>query len=289
MTDSTTTFTILGTRGSRPAFGSQFLKIGGHTTCFALDMPKGLIVIDAGSGILPLNEWCRTANNNKPVAILFSHYHLDHILGLAAFQPLYEPDREMHLYGADPYRDKDWHTVLANFISEPYWPVPLTNMPALHHHDLNLDAGSVSVFGIQISYHVIPHTQQCLAFRIHLPGRSIVIATDHEPREDTRSQFIEFCRDADVLIHDAQLTPDELPERIGWGHSTWEQAAQIARASSAKRLLLTHHDPDRTDDQVANIVSAAQSIFPNTRAASEGLRFQYLADDNRLETAVRPD
>lgn len=289
MTDSATTFSVLGARGSRPAFGSRFRKIGGHTTCYALDLPQGLIVLDAGSGILPLNEWCRAANHSKPVAMLFSHYHLDHILGLATFQPLYEPDREMHLYGADPSPDVAWRSVLANLISEPYWPVPLTNMPALHHHDLHRDTGSVSIFGVEIRYHVIPHTQQCLAFRFGLPGGSVVIATDHEPTENTQPGFLEFCRGADMLIHDAQFTPDELPQRKGWGHSSWEQAAHIAKAAAVQRLLLTHHDPDRTDDQVDDMAAAARSIFPNTRAASEQLRFQYHAKDNRLKTTLRDE
>jgi ribonuclease BN (tRNA processing enzyme) len=174
---------------------------------------------------------------------------------------------------ADPRREDDWKATLKTFIGKPYWPLAFSDFRAkMHLSDLPVNEEGVDLHGVKVSWFDVPHPQKCLAYRIESPGCVVVLATDVEYEADgIDPAFVDFCRNADVLLHDATYTPDEYGKRRGWGHSTWEVAALTASKADVGRLVLTHHAPDRTDDEVARTVESAQKVFPLTDAAREDM------------------
>ncbi len=269
-------FTIHGTRGSFPVCGKQFLRHGGQTTCFSLRAPAGLLVFDAGTGMGDAGKPLRGAPT-LPTTIFFTHFHLDHVIGLPAFTPLYDPRAKIN-FMADARRYPRWRAALRRLAGRPYWPVDLEKCGGcLRWRDLPA-AGRLSLYGVNISWCPVRHPQPCLAYRLDTPARSIVIATDYEPGDAAGdAQFLQFCRQADVLIFDAQFTPREYPRYRGWGHGVWTQGVRIARAAGIRQLILTHHAPGRTDRQIDAIARAARQVFPGARAAYDGMTWRWQA------------
>lgn len=265
-------FTIHGARGTLPVAGRNFSRYGGHTTCFSLKTRQGLIVVDAGTGINALSDNLAKAKTLPPITLLFTHFHLDHVIGLPFFKPLYQPQARITLM-ADPGRSDDWTRSLKTMIAPPYWPVRLTHCGArLRFRDLPSTGMPLQLYGVRVSWCPVWHPQQCLAYRLDVPGQSIVIATDHEcGRRRLDDRFLQFCRGATTLIFDAQYTPRELAAHRGWGHGTWRNAVRIAREAGIEKLVLTHHDRYRTDAQIDALVRAARRYFSRTYAAREGL------------------
>jgi len=255
-----------------PVTGRQFARHGGHTTCFSLRTSQGLIVVDAGTGIIALADRLKREAKLPPITLLFTHFHLDHVIGLPLFHPIYRPEARITML-ADPARTEAWRQTLKTLVGRPYWPVALLDCPArIRLRNLPASRSSMLCHGVRISWCPVRHPQQCLAYRLETADGRIVIATDREPgqaRLDER--FLEFCRGADVLIVDAQYAPRERAAHRGWGHGTWEEGVAIAREAGVGELILTHHDRYRTDAQLAAIVRQARRRFPKTRAAYDGL------------------
>jgi ribonuclease BN (tRNA processing enzyme) len=156
--------------------------------------------------------------------------------------------------------------------AEPWFPVQLDDVPA-HLEFVVLDGTPFWLGPVLVNLARLHHPQGVTAFRLTHGRRSLVIATDHEAgRTEMDSRLVEFAMGADVLIHDAQFTPEEHETLYdGWGHSTWKDAVRIASAADVERLVLTSHDPFRTDDEIDEIVALARHEFRNVEAAHEGL------------------
>jgi ribonuclease BN (tRNA processing enzyme) len=245
---------------------------GGCTTSFAAKTDTGLIIIDAGTGLPAVDSDIFESVSPLPVTMLFTHLHLDHLTGLPLFMPLYDKQSKISIM-ADPRRDEDWKAALSTLVDKPYWPIGIGEVASsMEMIDLPADQNSISLYGIDVSWFSVPHPQKCLSYRLSQPDKTIVVATDVEYAYDNVDrEFVEFCRDADFLIYDSQYTPEEYQTRIGWGHSTWKVAAQIAQASNVGQLLLTHHAPNRTDDEIDQIVEDARGCFEHTSAAADGM------------------
>lgn len=255
-----------------PVTGRNFVRYGGHTTCFSLNTRQGLIVIDAGTGIISLSDRLVKTKTLPPITLLFTHFHLDHVIGLPLFKPLCRPQTRITLM-ADPNRPGDWTQSLKTLINRPYWPVNLAECRArVRFKSLPSNRPALNLYGIRVSWCPVRHPQHCLAYRLDMSGKSIVIATDYEPgnpRLDER--FLRFCFGTDILILDAQYTLREAAALRGWGHGTCQKATAIAREANAGELILTHHDRYRTDAQIDAMVRAARRHFSRTRAAREGM------------------
>ena len=266
-------FVIRGARGTIPACGQEFVRYGGSTTCFSVQTDTGLLIIDAGTGIAHLGRDIADLAKLMPITILFTHFHLDHVIGFPCFDPVYNKDAKITLM-ADPRRKSNWKETMKTFMGKPFWPVGLGDVDAcLTLDDLPVNDEFIECAGVKVSWFRVPHPQQCLAYRLDVQGRAIVVATDME--HDTnlvRPEFVKFCGKADHLICDAHYTPEEYPSHCGWGHSTWEACTLIAKEAGVKQLILTHHAPTRTDDEVDAILKAAQKAFPNTTAAAENMK-----------------
>lgn len=279
MKESAARLIIRGARGTMPACGRAFWRYGGNTTCFSLRTPEGLLVLDAGTGLAHLAAEIEREPAPPPITLLFSHLHMDHVIGLPAFAPLYHPASRFTIM-ADPRRG-NWKQDLRTFIARPYWPVGIGDSDAaMRLEDLPADQGDAELCGVRVSWFAVPHPQGCLAYRLERDGVSCVVATDTEYTAETLDPaFIHFIRGADYLLFDAQYAPEEYAARRGWGHSTWQTAVRAARSGQVRRLVLIHHAPERTDAGVAALLAAARREFPATFAAREGLRLDAAGPD----------
>ena len=149
----------------------------------------------------------------------------------------------------------------------------LSNVGSYWVQDLPIASHALEIHGVRITWCPVWHPQECLAYRLEVDGKAYVVATDREHgHPDLDPPFVQFCRNADVLVHDAQYLPEEYPRHRGWGHSTFQAAAAVACTANVGRLLLTHHDCGRADDEVDRLVEQARLLFPNTEAAAEGMQ-----------------
>jgi phosphoribosyl 1,2-cyclic phosphodiesterase len=203
--------------------------------------------------------------------VLLTHYHLDHLIGLPSFQPLYDRRCRFTFYGVG-WEDRGVQNTLDRFLGPPWFPISFGETGSVKRF-VDLDRQRIEIEGLRITSARLNHPQGVTAFRLESAGRSVVFATDHEvgdPAADERLRALaEGC---DILIHDAQYTPDEYDRRHrGWGHSTWSHAVEAARNAGAGRLILFHHDPERTDDEIDSIVEVAARSFPDVAGAREGM------------------
>jgi phosphoribosyl 1,2-cyclic phosphodiesterase len=261
-----------GVRGSVPWATPTSIGHGCNTACIEVaDEQNGtLLVLDAGSGIVGLGG--ALDGEPRPVPILLTHYHWDHLQGLPFFAPLYHPGWEPVIYApAIETRDAAF---LETIFQSPFFPVPYERLPARPGVKL-IGPGTTRVQGFDVRAIQINHPGGALAYRIKGSRGDLVYATDHE-FGDSRidDPLAEFAAGASALILDAHFTPDEADAHQGWGHGTWAQCAEFAARVGAGRLWLFHHKPGRTDVEMVAIETAARAVFANTDAAGEGDTFE---------------
>lgn len=253
--------TIWGTRGSLPAPSPENNLYGGNTSCVSVIQGDTLVVLDAGSGIRRLGQ------NFPPgiarVDILLTHLHLDHIMGLGFFMPLYNPKIRVNIWGPTGYKE-NLFTRLQRYLSPPLFPIRLQDLPSQPNvYEINESAFDIGPFRIKSSY--ICHPGPTIGFRLENGNATLTYIPDHEPalgaahfpREPDWTSGYSLALGADLLIHDGQYTPEEYAPRVGWGHSTMEQALQFAEMAAVKKLLFFHHDPAHTDEQIRQQLSRA--------------------------------
>lgn len=259
-----------GVRGSVPVAGPDTVRTGGNTTCVSVEHDGHVLLLDGGTGLRRFGQ----AWGYRPLqaTVLFTHVHWDHIQGVPFFGPAFHPDSRLRFAGAS---EGEVRQALGSQMRAPCFPITLDAFHAqLEWHQV--------VSGVPFQdgpFHVHPlrlkHPGGVLAYRIEAGGRSLVFATDVEHAGEVDPELVRLSRDVDLLIHDAQYTQAEYrgevgPSRVGWGHSTIDEAITVAERSGARRLALFHHDPERTDDGVAVLEAHAQARLPTAFAAREG-------------------
>lgn len=261
-----------GVRGSVPTPWKDAMQIGGNTSCVqVIPDSQELIILDAGTGLRMLGDHLQeTVTGPIRGHILLSHTHWDHIQGFPFFTPAYLPGNHFTLYGANAAQ-KNLKAILSAQMRAPYFPVELGQMGSTLDF-VELAEESIDIQDLRITTRSFNHPGGVYGFRIEQQGQSLVFATDMEYTEHNLDQrLIDFARDADMLIYDAQYTPDEHKIKTGWGHSTHIAAAHLAKLANVKHLLLYHHDPSHSDQKLEAMEAEARSIFPASRLASEGL------------------
>jgi phosphoribosyl 1,2-cyclic phosphodiesterase len=289
-----------GTRGSIPAPGPQTLEFGGNTTCLEVLLESGRrIVIDGGTGIRLLGEHLKISVATVRMHLLFTHNHWDHLIGLPFFFPLYREDSEIVMDGW-PLAFQALKRVFDDHMGDGFFPVAFEQLKS-HITFLNKIARNPMVLDeVQIDTIPLNHPQGCLGFRFREGSHTMVFITDNELGINGGHRFpdfVKFAQGADLLIHDAQYLPEEISAHRGWGHSTFEEAVQLALEAEVKTLLLTHHDPARTDEQVRTIIKRARQLAAESGGtlaidgAREGVAFclpeRDLLADRRLAASRR--
>jgi phosphoribosyl 1,2-cyclic phosphodiesterase len=263
-----------GVRGSIPVPGPSTVRVGGNTPCVEIQTSdREVLIIDAGTGIRLLGlDVDRRPVERMIAVLLFSHTHWDHIQGLPFFTPAGLPRNRLVILGEHRV-DRRLEQVLAGQMAEPYLPFSLKDL----HADLlikEVHDGEKVVVGnsTTILPRRLPHPGGVFGYRVSCGGKVAVYASDvNHPADGLDPHLIELAQDADLLIHDAQLTPEEKQARPAWGHSSWLEAIQVAQQANARRLILFHHDPMHTDDELEEIERQAQALFPATFLAREGM------------------
>jgi phosphoribosyl 1,2-cyclic phosphodiesterase len=264
-----------GVRGSIATPGADTARIGGNTSCVELRAGDTHIALDAGTGLRGYGN-ALSREGVGEVTLLLSHLHWDHIQGIPFFAPLYQPGARVHVVSGTASGSAE--AALRAQMQTPAFPVDLAEVPA-HlsfmgaRERQRIVVGEAEVYAARGN-----HPDPVYAWRIEHGGRSVVYATDTEHYRCVDPRLLALARGADVLIYDAQYLPNEYAgeggqSRVGWGHSTWEAATELARAANVGRLVLFHHDPSRTDEGVMAIEALAQGQFADTVAAREGMAF----------------
>lgn len=262
-----------GVRGSIPVCGEGFQKFGGNTSCVLLEGPKRTVILDAGTGIRELGKEMAQDPHlgiERPCYLAFSHFHWDHIQGLPFFAPAYDSRRTFTISAIGRGdRGDDLRSIFETQMLEEYFPVSFDGMGAkivfLHHPESHMSMGEAFV---RVAKH--NHPGGAYSYRFHdTEGKIVVYSTDIEHGERIDPQIVELAHDADVLIHEAQYTPEELPRYKGWGHSSYAQALEVAEKAQVKQLIITHHDPDHNDEFLNEVEEQCQVRFPNVFLARE--------------------
>ena len=290
-----------GVRGSYPTPGDQTIKYGGNTACVEVRAGERTLILDAGTGIISLGRdlILREGHARRPLdlMLLISHLHHDHTQGFPFFVPAFSPQARIHIFGpgATP---ETLEGVLEGNQSPQTFPVTLRDMASTkiirslseretitwdeNGIQLNEPGGTVKNDAISIRIHrSYAHPGGVYVYRISWHGKSIVYATDTEGYAGSDRRLVQFARDADLLIHDAQYTEEHyqgqtagFPSTQGYGHSTLNMACEVAMAAEVNRLVLFHHEPSHNDAMIAKMERQAQSLFAQAMAAYEGLEIK---------------
>jgi phosphoribosyl 1,2-cyclic phosphodiesterase len=247
---------VWGCRGSLATPGPDTIRYGGNTSCVEVRLESGdTLVLDAGTGIRPLGT-AMDLGSVRELHILLTHLHLDHIQGLGFFRPLFQRDLEIHLWGpASPVQGLAER--IATYLSPPLFPVRLADIPAkLIFHNAPQEPFTIGSATIEASN--VAHQGPTVGYRIEEGGRVLAYLPDHEPSLGVDLDHLppawisghDVAHDADVLLHDAQYGDREYPQHVGWGHSAMEHGMRFAKKANVGTVVLFHHDPSHTDDEL---------------------------------------
>jgi ribonuclease BN (tRNA processing enzyme) len=265
-----------GTRGSLATPGPATIRYGGNTACVEVRGREGtVLVLDAGSGIRPMGA--NIGPGVKRLDLLISHLHLDHILGLGFFGPLFDPAMEVHIWGpGSPHLNL--RARLQRYLSPPLFPVLISDLACrLTFHEVC--AGTVEIGEFRVTSDFVCHPGSTVGYRVSDGGAVLTYLSDHEPALGQTgfpaaaewTSGLDLAAGADLLIHDSQYTQGEYDARVGWGHSSLEHAIGFARLAGARRLVPFHHEPARDDTTLSawvdEVVSRLAPPFPVTPAA----------------------
>lgn len=268
--------TFCGTRGSIPTSGPEFAASGGDTSCILVGLEDHVLILDAGTGIRRAGE--ALAEDTRDIILVLSHPHWDHIQGFPFFAPLYEEGRRITLVAPD---HGHWLDILMAQIDGVRFPVSADFLSCTLNLETSLHE-ALRPSGITASQIRTNHAGEGLGYRFVIGGRQMVYLTDNELRPpDTATtsfdEFVTFCQGVDLLIHDAQYVPGDLPSKAGWGHSTAEQVIDLAIEAAVSRVALFHHDPSTTDRDLAERASSWRA-----RLSSRGIELVVATDSLSL-------
>jgi phosphoribosyl 1,2-cyclic phosphodiesterase len=260
------TVRFLGVRGSIATPG---MAAGGNTACVEVVAGDTRIILDAGTGLRALgNE--RMASGIRHSTILLSHLHWDHVAGLQFFTPVYVPGHRVEI-ASGPNGVMSHDAAIRSLFKAPFFPVEFDDLAGtVITRELRAN-DRFTIGDITVTMARLNHPDPVYGYRLECGDQSIVYATDTEHFACVDPMLEKLAAGADILIYDAQYTPEEYPSKVGWGHSTWEAGAELARAAGVPQLVLFHHDPMRTDAQLDALEAAARAALPGTVAAREGL------------------
>jgi phosphoribosyl 1,2-cyclic phosphodiesterase len=267
-----------GVRGSIPCPGLDTVRYGGNTSCIEMQVGKERLIFDGGTGLRILGE---SMLSDMPVQahLFFTHSHWDHIQGFPFFIPAFVKGNLINIYAIPSPNGATIKQRLHDQMLHPNFPVPLQIMQAdLQFYDL--EAGeTIQINDVVIETARLNHPGEAVGYRVTWRGLSAAYITDTEHFPDRLDEnVLHLAREADAVIIDTTYTDEEYYDvkvsKVGWGHSTWQEAIKIAEAAKIKQLILFHHDPSHNDDFLDRLADEVTAIFPNSILAREGLTIE---------------
>ncbi|MBN2352316.1 MAG: MBL fold metallo-hydrolase [Spirochaetales bacterium] len=280
---------LWGVRGSIPCPGPDTVRYGGNTACLELRFGKKnrLVIVDSGSGVRDLgNMLLKTDLPKGPIKteIFFTHTHWDHIMGFPFFTPIYIPKTELTIYGPVTYEEDTLDKIIGEQLRYRYFPVRQDELAAKIKYialkESKLDIGD----GIHVTTKYLNHPVLCLGYRFEFEGKVFCTLFDTEPFRNVfatdpsapdydeeaaregdlaarqeNEKIMKFMYGADLIIHDTQYTHKEyLAGKVGWGHTSFEDAINAAHKAKVKKIVCFHHDPMRKDDELDALLEKYQ-------------------------------
>jgi phosphoribosyl 1,2-cyclic phosphodiesterase len=259
---------IWGCRGSVPTPGPDTVQYGGNTSCVEVTTDdETVLVLDAGTGIRRLGLEL-VERGARRIHLVLTHLHLDHLEGMRFFAPLWNDHFEVDVWGP-PSPVVSLRDRISRSFSPPLFPIDLRGVPArVTFRDIPRQPWTID--GIELSAELVMHPGPTVGVRVATQRSTLAYLPDHEPAlvgataARTRDWISggSIAGDADVLFHDAQYLESEYPDRIGWGHSSVVDAVAYQRAVGARRLVLFHHEPGRSDRALEQLEEEARSLTP---------------------------
>lgn len=260
---------VWGARGSRQVSDMDKQRYGGDTSCFEVRAGDRSIMIDCGSGALTLEDDL-IARGVCDLDLLLTHSHLDHVMGLPFFRLCYMNERQVRVHIGHLEKGVRGDRPFQALFDPLLFPVPVKTLKAMRVNRFyppeKLALGPFDVETIALN-----HPGGAVGYRIHFADKSIALITDHEHGDAAiDGAVIGFCRDVDILLIDAMYTDEEYVSKAGWGHATPQAAIEIARAAGAKKVVLSHHAPWRTDADLDALITRLRPSFSDLHAAAAG-------------------
>ncbi|MGE0832762.1 MAG: response regulator [Simkaniaceae bacterium] len=253
-----------GTRGSNPVAGSEYVRYGGNTSCLEVRYGEDLLIIDAGTGIRQLGDII-DLEDSQTVHLFISHTHWDHITGFPFFGPLYKKNCNVVVWAPVGF-EKSTKELFTNMLAYAYFPVRLDEMKAKVTFKELRDNRPVSIGNIIVDCHFTNHPGPTVGFKIKSPNKTIGYITDNEvlfgyhghpneihlkhPLLEPHLHLIDFLKDCDTIVHEAQYFPEEYYRKTGWGHSSIPNATVLMKYTGCKDWIVTHHDPNHKDNDL---------------------------------------
>lgn len=263
-----------GVRGSIPCPGAETVRYGGNTPCVEMQAGGQRFIFDGGTGLRVLGQ---SLLSQMPLEahIFFTHTHWDHIQGFPFFTPAFVGGNCFHIYGAIAPNGATIKQRHHDQMLHPNFPVPIQVMQSeLCFHDVTIGE-TIQIGEVAIATAKLNHPGEAVGYRVMWDGLAVAYVTDTEHFPDRLDPNVLLLADhADLLIIDACYTDEEYhhpkTSKVGWGHSTWQEAVKVAEAAQVKQLLIFHHDPLHTDDFLDSIGAQVQAAFPQGALAQEG-------------------
>ncbi len=267
-----------GVRGSIPCPGSNTVRYGGNTPCVEMQVNGKRLIFDGGTGLHVLGQ---SLLRQMPIEahIFFTHSHWDHMQGFPFFTPGFVKGNTFHIYGAIAPDGSTVEQRLNDQMLHPNFPVPLQIMQA-DFDFWEVKAGkSIKIDEVVVETAPLNHPGEAVGYRVNWGGGAAVYVTDTEHFPNHLDENVLWlARDADILIYDSTYTDDEYNSpkspKIGWGHSTWQEAVKVAKAANVKTLVIYHHDPSHDDEFLDSVGKQAAVEFPGAVMAREGIVLQ---------------
>lgn len=287
-----------GVRGSVPVPGPGTIRYGGNTACVEFRAGGEIVILDAGTGIRQLGEALAAefGEQRPPLTLLVTHAHWDHVQGFPFFKPLYDPAWPVRVLGYES-AGESLAAVFSRQMEPPFFPIQIDQLPGHPHFD-ELGDLTFSVGRIEVQAAFVNHPGVCVGYRLAVDGVTVAYVPDHEPfsrtsgalgrrdgladesrafarREDER--IAQFLHGVDALILDSQYDAESYRTHVGWGHSSMEDAVELAVRAQAKQLLLFHHDPSHDDERMDALSASARELTAKldpqvaVEAAREGM------------------
>ncbi|MBD2412737.1 MBL fold metallo-hydrolase [Nostoc calcicola FACHB-389] len=267
-----------GVRGSIPSPGPHTVRYGGNTPCVEMQVGGKRLIFDGGTGLHVLGQ---SLLRQMPLEahIFFTHSHWDHMQGFPFFVPGFVKGNDFHIYGAIAPDGSTIEQRLNDQMLHPNFPVPLQIMQAnLSFHDIR-PGQPIDIDDVTVETAPLNHPGEAVGYRVNWRDGAAVYITDTEHFPDRLDENVLWLsRNADILIYDSTYTDEEYHSptspKIGWGHSTWQEAVKVAQAANVKTLVIYHHDPAHNDDFLDRVGKQAAAKFPGAIMAREGIVLQ---------------
>jgi phosphoribosyl 1,2-cyclic phosphodiesterase len=263
--------TFFGVRGSTPCSGPQMQVYGGHTSCVTIEIDNQIFICDAGSGIFDASTMV-LEKYPKESHLLLSHGHLDHVMGLPFFKPIWDKNHTLNIYAGTFHNVGGVKSFLTKAFRPPLFPVPFERF-ASHAHFTDFTPGDrVKINNFLIETHSLNHPNGAVGYRFDHKGMSVCYITDHEHTPGVVDhELLNFIKGTDLFIYDASYDDVGFEKCKGWGHSTWQEALRLGKMACVKHTVLFHHDPLSNDETMHNIEAQAKILDPTCIVSRQGM------------------